>query len=333
MKTKDIFESNFEPSAIIEALKDGPKTADDLAKLLNTSWAKIMDAITLLTRKGHMIHISDRGGKIYFDLKHSIHLEPGQGEAHGSNDYWTHKFGFVTDNHLCNKHSRLDVLESAYKDFYEQGIKRVYNAGNIIDGEAPFNKTELITAPGMDNQIKYWINEYPQYEGIETHFIAGDDHEGWYQQREGIEIGRHMELMAKDAGRHDLVYLGYAEADVKLIYGNGSSAMRVVHPGGGSSYAISYTDQKRVESYQGGDKPRIELVGHYHKFNFGYPREVYTLQGGCTCDQTLFMRKRKLQAMVGYSVIKIKQDDQGIVTRFVVEWTPFFDKKFYEKRF
>ena len=108
----------------------------------------------------------------------------------------------------------------------------------------------------------------------------------------------------------------------------------MVHPGGGSAYAISYTDQKRVESYQGGEKPSIEIAGHYHKWNVGYPREVHTVQAGCTCDQTLFMRKKKLQAHVGFLVVKIKQDStDGHVVRFAPEWFPFYDRGFYEKRF
>jgi len=110
--------------------------------------------------------------------------------------------------------------------------------------------------------------------------------------------------------------------------------MRVVHPGGGSAYAISYTDQKRVESYQGGEKPSIELVGHYHKYNVGYPREVTTVQAGCTCDQTLFMRKKRLQAMVGFLIVEIQQDkSDGHIDRVRHEFFPFFDRGFYERRY
>jgi hypothetical protein len=263
----------------------------------------------------------------------SIVLEPGSGEAVGTSADWTHRFLFTTDNHLCNKHARLDVLTKAYEHAAALGITRAYNAGNWVDGEARFNRTELVTAPGMDKQLDYMIDKWPVHAGIETHFIAGDDHEGWYQQREGIEIGRYLQSRAEQQGRHDLKYLGYGEADVKLVYGSGAAVMRVVHPGGGSAYAISYTDQKRVESYQGGEKPQLELVGHYHKFNHGFPREVHTIQGGCTCDQTMFMRKKRLQAHVGYSIVSIKQDESGIVTRVNVEWLPFFDRGYYEHRF
>jgi hypothetical protein len=203
----------------------------------------------------------------------------------------------------------------------------------MIDGEARFNKTELLTAPGMDNQIDYLIDNWPVRKGVVTHFIAGDDHEGWYAQREGIEIGRYMEARAKDAGRADLHYLGYAECDVALRCGSGVATARVVHPGGGSAYAVSYTDQKRVESYQGGEKPQLEIVGHYHKFNYGFPREVHTIQCGCTSDQSLFMRKKRLQAHVGFVELNLTQDSAGVINRFGVEWFPFFDRGYYEKRY
>jgi biotin operon repressor len=316
--------------AIRKALKKGPLSEADLANTLDCSPRRISESIAEMKARGAMLQSTVDGKHFIAD---SITLPPGEGEAKGLDGNWTHVFGFTTDNHLCNKHSRLDVLKAAYAHFASEGISKVFNAGNWIDGEARFNRTELLTAPGVDRQLDYLIDNWPVHAGITTEYIAGDDHEGWYQQREGLEIGRYLQSRAEKQGRSDLKYLGYGEADVKLVYGTGSAVMRVVHPGGGSAYAISYTDQKRVESYQGGEKPQCELVGHYHKFNHGFPREVHTVQGGCTCDQTMFMRKKRLQAHVGYSIIKIKQDGEGIVTRFACEFFPFFDRGFYEKRF
>jgi len=311
-------------------LKRGPLSSKELAEALKTSPGRIELVLGDMKDRGFLLFKT-------LDNKHNLHdsvlLEPGKSEVKGSKGEWTHVFGFTTDNHLCNRHSRLDVLNSAYDYFENEGITLVYNAGNWIDGEAKFNKTELIVAPGLDNQLDYMIDKWPVRKGIETHYIAGSDHEGWHQEREGIEVGKYLQNRAENAGRYDLKYLGYSEADVKLSFGSGSSVMRIVHPGGGSAYAISYTDQKRVESYSGGEKPHIELVGHYHKFNYGYPREVHTLQGGCTTDQSLFMRKKRLQAHVGYSVLKIRQDERGAVSGFAVEWHPFFDRGYYEKRF
>lgn len=318
-------------AAIRGAIKREPKSVEELADLLDCGPGKIKAALADMESLGAML-LRTVDGK--YDLGSSIHLEPGKHEVAGSvNDEWTHRFGVTTDNHLCNKHSRLDVLNEAYDRFAALGIQRVLNAGNMIDGEARFNKTELLTRPGMDAQTDYWIDNWPVRPGIVTEFIAGDDHEGWYQQREGIEIGRYMQLRAEQQGRNDLKYLGYGECDIKLTNPYGSACLRLVHPGGGSSYAISYTDQKRVESYQGGEKPQVELAGHYHKYNAGYPRGVFTLQAGCTCDQTMFMRKKKLEAHVGFCTLYIQQGDQGQVTRVAHEFEPRYNRGYYEKRF
>jgi len=318
------------PDDIRRVLKRGPANVREIADALGAKSADVHSVICKMQQAGALITRWVDGS---FDLISSVNLETRVHEIRGRRGEWTHHFGFVTDNHLCNKHSRRDVLKAAYDHFERQGIKRVFNAGNWVDGEARFNKTELVTSPGMDNQLDYMINEYPEREGIITELIAGDDHEGWYQQREGIEVGRYLQMRAEQQGRHDLKYLGYAEADIKLRFGSGSAVMRLVHPGGGSSYAISYTDQKRAESYQGGEKPHVELVGHYHKWNHGYPREIHTVQGGCTCDQTMFMRKKRIQAHVGFAEIKIKQRQDGAIERFSAEWFPFYDRGFYEKRF
>lgn len=316
------------PVRIKERLKKGPQSVEELADALDCSPARVRTAVKEMRAKGAMIYDAPFGR---VGLADSVNLQPGSFEFKGERGDWQHQFLFMTDKHMCNKHCRLDVMRAGYEHAQAEGIKRSIDAGNWVDGEARFNRTELITAPGMDSQIDYAIDKSPT--GLDTYFIAGDDHEGWYQQREGVEIGRYFQMRAQSQGRKDLKYLGYGEADVKLSFGTGSAVMRVVHPGGGSAYAISYTDQKRVESYQGGEKPAIELVGHYHKFNHGYPREVHTIQGGCTCDQTMFMRKKRLQAHVGYSFIKIKQDAEGIIMRVSVEWFPWFDRAFYEKRF
>ena len=109
--------------------------------------------------------------------------------------------------------------------------------------------------------------------------------------------------------------------------------MRLVHAGGGSSYAISYTSQKLVESYQSGEKPHILMIGHFHKFDYSYPREVHSVQLGSTCEQSMFMRKKRLSAHLGYLVIRVKQDEKGAVSRFQVEWFPFYDRGYYRKDF
>lgn len=240
-----------------------------------------------------------------------------------------HKFGFCGDTHLYSKYARMDVLNAVYNIFEREGVKRVFNPGNAIDGECRFNKHDLVGRAGIGAQLEYFANEFPQRKGIQTDFITGDDHEGWYIQREGVNIGQLMQDAAEAVGRTDLKWIGHVEADIVFKAKKGEAWGRVMHPGGGSSYAISYTEQKIVESFQGGEKPRFLLIGHYHKFNQGYSREVHTVQCGCTQDQTIFMRKLKLQAHVGAGIVRFHQADTGEINRFNVEWFPFYDKGFY----
>jgi len=236
-------------------------------------------------------------------------------------------FAVATDAHICSKYHRADALNTFYDICEQEGITTVFDCGNQIDGEARFNKQDLLVH-GMGNQFNYWAKHYPKREGITTYFVSGDDHEGWYQQREGINVGKHMEFTARDLGRDDLVFLGYMEHDVEFqTPEGGKTIVRVQHPGGGSAYALSYTPQKIVESRTGGEKPHICLLGHYHKHGYFFIRNVHTLLCGCFQDQTPFMRKKRLAAHVGGVICKVHQAPDGSVLRFTHTFVPFYDNR------
>lgn len=241
------------------------------------------------------------------------------------------KLGLTADNHLCSKYARNDVLKALFDIWAEQGITRVLQGGNMIDGEARFNRFDLLTRPGIDAQAEYLVNEWPQRPGIVTEFVCGDDHEGWYVQREGINIVNYLQHKADQAGRDDMKFLGYMETSYKLEAANGASRLSLIHAGGGSAYATSYSVQKIVESYQPNEKPSILLVGHFHKAEYSYPRAVHVVQAGCTQDQTPFLRKKRIEAMVGGWTIGFEVDSNGIIHKFKTEWHPFYDRSFYTR--
>lgn len=303
------------------------KTVSELADELDRSPFTVQRLISLLKEKGVKV---DANPDQRIELSSEFTVK--EHKILNTDDYFGDgkiRFGFVTDTHLVSKYSRLDVLHALYDIFEREGITTVYHGGNWIDGEAPFNKYDLFCI-GVENQVKYFLENYPQKKGLTTYVLSGDDHEGWYVQRDHIDIGKVMEDRAKQFGRNDLVDIGYMERDFTFKRGDGESVIRVIHAGGGSTYAHSYTSQKYVESLQGGEKPAVVLVGHYHKFDHAYPREVHVIQGGCTQDQTPFMRKKKIQAMVGGCIVEIQQDHHGIFNRVKVEWMPFYDKGYYE---
>jgi hypothetical protein len=312
---------------LIASLRRNTLCLEDISDKLECPPKRARELIAEARDRGHLIAESND----VYSLQDAVTIEPAKAEHKASHRIT--RIGVLGDNHLCNKHSRLDVLNAAYDRYAAEGIIRVYNTGNMIDGEARFNRMELVTRPGLEAQCEYAANEYPVRSGIETKFICGDDHEGWYQQREVIEVGRYMQHYFEDAGRTDMEYIGYGECDVKLIQPGGSAVMRVVHPGGGSAYAHSYAIQKLVESYQGGEKPHVLLAGHYHKFEQLYPRGICAVQTACTCDQTLFLRKNKIDVHLGYLIVNIEQEDNGAISRFGVEFFPYYDRAYYKQRF
>lgn len=297
----------------------------DLSNELDVSPKKVESAVERLRNKNYLIDLESGSARVAqpsVGLRSDLLIPYRKGQRI--------KIGFVTDAHLCSKYACLEQLHLFYQIAVDKGVTEFFDAGNWIDGEARFNKTDLLVH-GMDNQIRYWAENWPKHEGVTTRFIAGDDHEGWYQQREGIEIGRHAEEIARRMGRDDLIYLGYMEHDVIIPAPHGETVIRVQHPGGGSSYALSYTPQKIVESLSGGDKPNILLLGHYHKSGNFFIRNIHTILGGCFQTQSPFMRKKRLAAHVGGWIIEFLQGPKGDVLELATTFIPFYDVSADEK--
>lgn len=303
-----------------------PVTIVEFANMFNVSPKEVVRHINELKAKGVLIDVVDDT----LQVSHAVEGAPKPVVIDWRKHVETEiPIGAVADTHLGSKYERLDVLNALYDRFAAYGVTDVYHGGNMIDGEAPFNRYDIYVR-GIEDQVRNFVEKYPQRDGITTHFVSGDDHEGWYVQREHINIGQVIIDRAATIGRFDLDHLGYIERDIEFKQKRGSRILRVIHAGGGSAYALSYSSQKYVESLQGGEKPAIVLVGHFHKFDYSYPREVHVIQVGCTQDQTPFMRKKRIQAMVGGCVIWLTQNDLGDFTSVKVEWIPFFDKKFYQ---
>ena len=62
---------------------------------------------------------------------------------------------------------------------------------------------------------------------------------------------------------------------------------------------------------------------------YNFIRGVYVVQGGCTMDQSPFMRKKRLDAHVGGWICEYQQADNGVILSFKAEWIPFYAKEFY----
>lgn len=231
------------------------------------------------------------------------------------------RFGIVSDTHIGNSHAMEDELQEAYAIFKREGIKRVYAPGNLLDGEKTYRGQEYeIKVMGADNVVANLARVWPKVPGITTFHVASSTcHEGYYLKSAGLLIGKLIERE-----RPDMVYLGLDEADVVLHDGPARPVLRITHPGGGTSYAESYKPQKIVESYSGGEKPTVLVIGHYHKTGFYDIRDVATFQAGCLERQTPFMRKHSLAARMGFWIVELRFTDNGSLRRIRQEWFKYY---------
>lgn len=314
------------PEVTVAALRRAlPLTLDGICKRFGTTRARAAEALTKLgemaIERGGVWNVLREPPKLaHDDARHLL-----RSDARGN-----YRVGIISDTHYGSSYCREDVCEDLYDWFAAEGVRNVYHAGNWIEGTASFNKHEL-SAFGMQAQLDYFIQRYPQRKGVRTLYVAGDDHEGWWTQREGVDIGRALEEAARAAGRHDLIHLGYKEAFITLEHARTKKHARMLldHPGGGSAYADSYAAQKRVEAAQGGEKPAVWVFGHWHKLGYFHPRGVHVLLAGCTKDLDTFGRKKGLRYDVGGMIVDMRQDEGGAIVELTPRIRAYFDRGYH----
>lgn len=268
------------------------------------------------------------------NLKYDVDLEPAEFgrlplKVIDNSDWFT--FGLVADTHLACREERLDALHCQYDLFAKEKIVNVLHAGNICDGYVPRINGASVIESSIDGQAQYVVDNYPQRKGITTHFVTGNDHEGWWS-KEGFNFGAYLSYVAKSQNRNDLNYIGHVEADAEIKTGaKKSTIIRVAHPGGGCPYARSYVAQKTVESYEGGEKPAILVLGHHHVGNYLNERNIHVVNLPGFQSQTIFGRTKKLRYEIGGAIMRFKVNpEDGTVTRFQLEFTMFFDRGYYK---
>lgn len=227
------------------------------------------------------------------------------------------RIGVVSDTHIGNVCTQMSFLHRLYEKFKELGISDVYHCGDISDGWYPNRSDQIyeLFAHGADRQVKYICENYPKIPGITTHFITGN-HDYTFVRNTGYNIGPVIAMM-----RDDMKYLGHNNVRVWLTP---NCDMELNHPADGASYAMSYSIQKYIDSMSGGDKPKILLNGHHHKFLTMFYRNIHAIEVPCTEAQTPFMKSKRLAAHTGGLVLDIDVNEEGTIERFGVEMIPLY---------
>lgn len=226
------------------------------------------------------------------------------------------KFAIMGDTQFGSKYAQITYLHDFYDLCAREGIKDVYHTGDITDGlkMRPGHEYELyeVSADEMRDDV---IKNYPKRDGITTHFITGN-HDASIYKHIGYDIGQ-----AIANARPDMKYLGRDCAVVNLTP---NCTLELRHPWDGTAYAISYKIQKMIEAMESDSKPNILAVGHYHKCEYIFYRNVHALQTGCFQGQTPFTRGKGISVHMGGWIVTIHVDANGYIQRFSPEFIPCY---------
>lgn len=209
----------------------------------------------------------------------------------------TIRFGLIGDTHFGSLYEALEQCRVFYRTCAEAGIRTVLHAGDVLEGHRIYRGQEYEQhKTGFDAQSGWFAEQAPgRKEGITTYFITGN-HDSSFTKAAGVDVGAALHRL-----RPDWVHVGQDFGRVELVAENGRTwRILLVHPDGGTPYAISYRAQGIIRDLEGGSKPNQVAIGHLHKaIHIPTVRNIDTFQVGCFQWQTPYMTRKPTDAHVG----------------------------------
>ena len=221
------------------------------------------------------------------------------------------KLCIVSDTHMGHKLEQRTLLNKVYEEAHNRGIDTVLHCGDVVDGDyrnkRPAHPYDLF-AQGASQQLDNVVDNYPKVEGVTTYFITGS-HDDTHYLNGGFSMGKGISDL-----RDDLVWLGPNQA---MFYaGKARVPILIKHPGGGCSKSLSYKPQEAINKMDETNKPKVLLMGHYHKSYCMYYNDVYAILVPCLVDQTQFMQMNDLQNVVGAVFLDLYVNKKGDIEYF-----------------
>lgn len=229
----------------------------------------------------------------------------------------------VSDTHFGNIHNQLHLLNELYQEAYNRGITTVLHVGDVVDGNYP-NRPEnprLQFLHGFDEQVGYVADMYPNINGMTTYYILGSHDETHYKN------GQATVDYWLNKSRPDMKFLGQDFGEISI----NKVKYALDHPGDGSAQGLSYKAQKRIEIIEPHNKPKVLLIGHYHKsYHFAY-RNIQCVEVPALCTKTQFQQKKGLINSVGGYFLKVYSDKNGNIQYFEPEEIVYGPNDFWDE--
>jgi len=250
---------------------------------------------------------------------------------HAVEDLGPHfKLGIYSDTHHGSDFAADDEREQFYGFCHREGVERLLHCGDATAGNGvyPGQIMELRRdCIGATEQIERAAADFIKAD-LPIDFILGNHDEAWFK-RAGLDTGREIEnAVARMGSTHPITCVGHGSARILIGKEPNQCIIDLLHPSGGTAYAVSYRPQKVAESYTGGDKPHIICLGHFHKAEaLPHLRNMVVIQPGCFEWQTPYMRRKPIEAHVAGCVIEgwmAELNGKASLTRLRIEYLKFY---------
>jgi len=235
----------------------------------------------------------------------------------------TLRFGAFGDTQLGSLYERVDCLHAFYQQAAARGIQLMLHTGDVLDGVNMYKgHIYELHKHGFEQQSQWFAEKAPRHPGIKTMFITGN-HDRSLKNAAGVNVGKELQQL-----RPDWECIGEDSGRVALVTPNGRRfVVDLLHPGGGTAYAISYSAQKIANSLSGGDKPDLLAMGHFHKAEL-LPtyHNIVVIQTACFQDQTPgYMKPKGLDAHIGGWLFDVCVGDENTMCNCIkAEFVAFY---------
>ena len=290
-------------------------TLEDLCNKLDVSPAKLRQLLKEAGEAGYAIKLGAEHigiGHADTDDVHELEVPP--------TTKGRYKIGVLSDLHAGSKYALRPQTRDCVNRMFKAGVRDVLIVGDLLDGCYKHGEFELRYS-GVEEQTQDLARMLPCIPGLRYHAITGN-HDFTFSEKTGLNVGQYITGAFKDMGREDISFYGDRAATLAV----GGTTVRLLHPSGSCSYAISYKLQKFVEAFGSAEKPGILLVGHYHRSCYVYVRGVHTI--ACPTFQgpgSAFGKSLGLGAQaIGGLMLSWKLTEQKTLRHFRIETLNYF---------
>ena len=304
---------------LVNGLKNHKLSAQDIADKLKIPLDEVQGHIQEL-RDEH-IPVVLKTAKDGEDLYH-INMLPAAGNVYviseGDGLHRRMDFGLISDIHFASKFHLPETFHDTVKWLEDQGITKVYCAGDVVDGVGIYKgHLENIVTNSIEEQTDIAAEAFSMHPGIEFWSIAGN-HDYSFTQKNGAKP-----LAIIESKVDNFKNLGDLRADV-VFHG---IKIRLLHGGQGRTYARSYPSQVYLRDLFAGSEreeianmPHIIGLGHYHTVYQGKDHGIWILQPGSFQDgDNEYCLRRGLTGPSGGFKVKVNYHSSSI-DRFQTEY-------------